>query len=216
MSFLLFDEKTQEVGLTPEAKNIDVIKVLREKDKTEDKVYFKNALKYIYHTYVKDHMFANLSISERKVKTSEIYLGGKDYKVFDEDGCVRDVVGLYVSLEYSQNEWTYEQLKNDIENIKKSINDIPIKKMIDFDNDVDIECTCSHCGKPFASSVNLKTKVEVDNTKERMDALKQILTLQDMKEKFSNIIIRDRKTKEHDQNNSLTLIEQGLNQYKSL
>lgn len=210
MSFLIFNEKTQEVVLQPEAKNLVEIRTLRNNDTSEDKSYLANSLKFIYHTYKKEHIFSNLSINERKTKTSEMFLGGKDWRDYEDNDDVRDVIRIYISLEYSQNEWTYQQLKNDIDDIKGRINEIPTRVYVDFDKDVDVKTVCDSCGEDVVKSVHIKQTIEFDSMAKRMDALKDILKLQDMEEKFREIIIRERKMNEHNQNNSLTLIEQGL------
>src|ERR1035437_6984280 len=120
MSFLSFDEKTQSIIVSPEAKSFEVIKHLSEKDKSVDKRFYNNSLKFIYHVFRKVHIFSNLSINERKSKTSELYLGGQDYKKYEDDSAVKAVIKVYLSLEYSQNEWTYQTIKNDINDMRNS------------------------------------------------------------------------------------------------
>jgi len=206
MSFLTFDEKTNNINIAPEAKNLQAIQLLKSKDTTTDKINFNNAMKFIYHSYKKDHIFANLSINERKVKTSEMYLNNQDYKKFDSDENVRDIVRIYIDLEYSQNEWAFQQLKNDIENIKANLNDIPLKKWVKFEQDIEVEIKCDDCGKKTTKTITISKIIEQDNSKERMDAMKQILQLQDMEEKLRDVIKREKKMKEHNQD--LTLLEQ--------
>ena len=71
MSFLKFDEHTRKITVTLEAEDLAVVKLLRDKDTTEDKRFYYNALSYVYHVYKKDHFFANLSINERKTMAEE-------------------------------------------------------------------------------------------------------------------------------------------------
>ena len=230
MSFLIFNDKTQEITIRSEMNRVMVIDALRSVDNSEDKSFFKEALKYIYHSYKKDHSFYNLSISERKIKTSEQFFNGRDCSIFENNDKVNDVVSLYLSLEYSQNEWTYEQLKNDIEDIKIGINKIPMKKQkvlheivevsVDIDEEIEVkfDIPCAKEGedkekifrkrvkRTIIKDVSVDINTEVDNSKERTDALKRVLELQELKEKFSEIIVRDKKLKEHNQD--LTLLEQ--------
>lgn len=60
--------------------------------------------------------------------------------------------------------------------------------------------------KTITKEVNIKIDYFIDNSEERMKALANVLKLQDMEEKFRDIIIRERKTKEHS-NEEMTLLE---------
>ena len=59
MSFLIFNDKTQGVEVSKEIKNLNEILLLKENDKSKNKTYFNDCLKYIYHTYKKEHPFYN-------------------------------------------------------------------------------------------------------------------------------------------------------------
>lgn len=60
--------------------------------------------------------------------------------------------------------------------------------------------------KTITKEVNIKIDYFIDNSEERMKALANVLKLQDMEEKFRDIIVRERKTKEHS-NEEMTLLE---------
>lgn len=206
MSFLIFNDKTQGVEISKEIKNLNEILLLKENDKSKNKTYFNDCLKYIYHTYKKEHPFYNIPINERKVKVSEIYLDKQDYKKFDEDILVQGVIKLYISLEYSQNEWTYQTIKNNISDIKKDITNIPMTKKAIIDQSIEVKFSCEECGVQQKQTVKIKQEVDVDNSKERMDALRRIFELEEMEQKFKDLIIKERKIKEH--NTEMSLLEQ--------
>ena len=219
--FLRFKEETQEVTVNEEAYNLKVIRELRERDNSEDKFFYNNALKFIYHVYKKEHIFSNLSINERKLKTSELYLNGEDISKYDNDKHVSEILKIYISLEYSQNEWAYQKIKNDIDDTISSINEIPMKKKKYFNEDVEVEIEVEtyfdvptsngktekkKFKKIITKEVNIKIDYFIDNSDERMKALANVLKLQDMEQKFRDIIVRERKTKEHS-NEEMTLLE---------
>jgi hypothetical protein len=219
--FLRFDEKTQEVTANEEAYNLKALKELREKDDSNDKVFYRNALKFIYHVYKKEHIFSNLPIRERKVKTSDLYFNGADYLKYDNDKLIADIVKIYISLEYSQNEWAYQKIKDDIDDTIGSINEIPMKKRKYFDEEVEVEIDVEtyfdvptsdgktekrKFKKTIKKIVNIKIDSFIDNSDERMKALANVLKLQDMEEKFRDIIIRERKSKER-KGQDMTLLE---------
>ena len=54
--------------------------------------------------------------------------------------------------------------------------------------------------------MKIKQEVDVDNSKERMDALRRIFELEEMEQKFKDLIIKERKIKEH--NTEMSLLEQ--------
>ena len=78
MSFLIFNDKTQEITIRSEMNRVRVIDALRSVDNSEDKSFFKEALKYIYHSYKKDHSFYNLSIYNGGVSCSQTPEGIND------------------------------------------------------------------------------------------------------------------------------------------
>jgi hypothetical protein len=193
MSFLVFNESNNEVTIIPEAKDLEPIVKLRK----QNKVFFNDALKYIYHTYKKVHYFSNLPIDERKVKTTEFYLNNQDYRKFDNDELVKEIIKLYISFEYTQNEWGYEKIKIDISETIDSINDIPMVKVIYVDDVTEIEVKCPHCNKKHKTTGKVNFESKIDNSEERMDALKNLLTLQEMGEKFKLLIDKEKKNKEY-------------------
>jgi hypothetical protein len=205
MSFLTLSNDI--ITISEDVINVDVISKLRNKYKVESEL--QKVLKFVYHSYKKEHSFNNLSITERKDKVMQFYLNGDSCKKYDEDKIIQNFVKFYVSLEYTQNEWLYQKLKIDIEDIKAHINDIPMNKIVKFDEDVTIEfeTPCGEEGKMIKvrKLVNIKLTRDIDNSKERMEALKRIVSLQEMEEKFREIIARERKMKEH--NKELSLLE---------
>ena len=50
-----------------------------------------------------------------------------------------EILKIYISLEYSQNEWAYQKIKNDIDDTIGSINEIPMKKRKYFNEVVEVE-----------------------------------------------------------------------------
>lgn len=208
MDFLTFDEHTRKIIVSPEAEDLVVVKILRDKDSTEDKRFYNNALSYVYHVYKKDHFFHNLSINERKTRACELYMHLNDYKKYENNSRVKDLIKLYISLEYSQNEWTYQTIKNDINDMRQSINLIPLTKVIKFEQKVDVDVPSGEEGKTIMRTVLVKKDVVVDNTKERMGALDRLLDLEEKEEKFRAIIEREKKVKQHD--GGLSLLEQNF------
>ena len=203
MSFLSFDEHTRKIIVDPRAEDWEVVKILLEKDTSDDKRFYNNSISYVYHVYKKDHPFYNLSINERKTRTSELYMNNADFKKYENNSRVKDLIKLYISLEYSQNEWTYQKIKNDINDMRESINEIPMTKEIKFVQNVTIKVPCGEKGEIIERTVEVNKMVKADNTKERMEGLNRLLTLEDMEEKFREIIKREKKVKEHDVEKSL-------------
>jgi hypothetical protein len=131
MNFLYLDIKSGEVKCTAEGMLLPEVKDLWNADKrTASKPFFHKAITFIYHMHKKDHAFSNSGPVLRKKKVLHDFL--PEIKIDTLEGNLR-VIRLaerFIKEQYSPNEWFYEGIKKDMEDLKKHIGSMVIQNNI--------------------------------------------------------------------------------------
>lgn len=179
MALLRLNESTGEVYVSDEGKHLSCIKNLEKKDKTKGRVYFNNSLRYTYHVYKKEHDLSFLSFNQRKLRVINEYLPDQNSDKFENDKLVQEVIKEYKLQQYTPNELFYESIKEDFNELRDYIKDIPLRKKIKIDEIVEVSFEDDE-GKTHIKEVQVKKEVYLDNSKEKFDALKRAGELIDL------------------------------------
>lgn len=204
MALLRLNESTGEVYVSDEGKLLSCIKNLDRKDKTKLKTYFNNSIKYIYHTYKKEHDFSFLSFNQRKVRVINEYVQGYSHERFEGDLLVQEVIKEYKKQQYTPNELFFESIKEDFNELRDYIKDIPLRKKIKIDEVVEVKI--EHEGQPYIKEVQVKKEIFIDNSKEKFEALKRAGELIDLSNMIQEKVKND--TKMNKEKEYISLIEE--------
>jgi len=207
MSFLVYDEVTEKVSCTPEGMLLEEVQDLYNSDKRGDnKPWFNKCITYIYHVYKKDHIFSNSSLPVRRKKVCKDLMNDIDPDKFESNERVKALIKRYVNEQYTPSEWFYEGIKQDMLALKQHIRNIPFHKDIKVKKTVEVSLFDGE--KEIQRSVEVDIDEKMDNSKEKMDALKRANELLDLEEKIRLKIIKENKETKR-RKSSATLLEQG-------
>ena len=194
MDFLYLDIKSGEIKCTAEGMLLLEVKDLWSADRrTESKPFFHKAITFIYHMYKKDHVFSNSGPELRKKKVLHDFLPNIDIKSLEENKRVMKLAGRFIQEQYSPNEWFYEGIKKDMEDLKKHISSIPFSKTMKVDRLIKVSIPSN--GEIIEHEVIVKQDEVVDNSGEKLSAMEKALKLFDLEEKIKQKISKESKEK---------------------
>jgi hypothetical protein len=185
----------EEVKITDEGMLIPEVKLLYALDRrNSSKPYFKKCITYIYWAYKIDGEYRNILPSKRKKLAVEHAEG--DLKHFNDDKKLQDVIKVYTRDQTSLNQRMYESIKKDMDDLLEMIQSIPFTKKIKIDVMVDIPLNAD---STETTKKQIITTVEVDNSKEKFEAISRSEKLIDLEEKLKKKIIKEDQQKKRSQ-----------------
>jgi len=193
MTFLRLNGDTGEVYVSDEGRMLLCIKNLSRKDRTKGRTYFNASLKYIYHTYKKDHDLSFLSFNSRRQRVINDYVSGYSSDKFENDLVVVEVIKEFQQQQYTPNELFYESIKNDFDEMRDYIKEIPLKKKIKIEEVLEIPI--EHEGQTYIKEVVVKKDIFIDNSKEKFEALKRAAELIDLSNTIQQKVKEENKKK---------------------
>ena len=201
MALLRLNENTGEVYVSDEGKLLSCLKDLYKKDKTKLKTYYNNAIKYIYHTYKKEHDLSFLSFNQRKQRVINEYVQGYLSEKFENDNYVQEVIKEFKLQQFTPNELFYESIKNDFDEMRDYIKEIPLRKKIKLEEVVEV--TVEHEGQSYIKEAQIKKDIFIDNSKEKFEALRRAAELIDLSNVIQEKIKNESKMKKEKEYESL-------------
>jgi phosphoribosylanthranilate isomerase len=194
MSFIVLNENGK-IELTEDGKTLPGIISLRKTDRTKDRSFLENTIKYIYYTYKLKGIFHNKLPDKRKEMTCNTYLGGMDWHIFENNKIIRDLIKLFVELEYTPIQQHYESTKKDIQDFQKYLSGIPYTKEIDIEVEIDVEWKdCD--GSMNIQKRKVKQKVSIDNSKEKNTAFESSVKLFEIEKKIRDKMAEEEQEKQ--------------------
>jgi predicted RNA-binding protein with RPS1 domain len=195
--FLYLDDGV--VKISDMAMQIPEFKELKRYDTSLNKIFFHNVLSYIYYVYKvfgeEQSYLKNSPLIQRRQQTVRYHTGTyKSVSDFEDNERVKRCIDSYLDYSRTMNEMMFDALKDDLQEYIKYIQTIPhtIKKTIKVPHSVlDIE-------DPDGNRMIVKmldVEIDIPNTKERMEALKQASDLNDYYNKLLSEVKRDAKSK---------------------
>ena len=194
--FLYLDDG--KVKVTETGMQIPEFKKFLQYDRSDNKTFFKAAMSYIFYVYKIYGDIENrscyhlLPLHQRKIQTVKHYTS-KWNKIsdFDENTYVLDCINAYLNLSRTQSEKVFDALKTDLDEFINFVSTIPhaYKKTVTVykKEPTEVEGEFIERGYPV--------EVEVANTKERLEAIKQAKDLSDLYKRNLADVMKDQKEK---------------------
>jgi len=187
------------VRVSEMAMQIPEFKELKRYDTSLNKVFFDKAMAYIYYVYKvfgdEQSYLKNSPLPQRRQQAVKHHTGVyKSVADFEEHERVQKCIQSYTQYSRTMNEIMFDALKDDLEQYINYIQTIPhtIKKTIKVPFKV-----LDEDDPDGIRRITIQKDVEIDipNTKERMDALKQASDLNDYYNKLLSEVKKDAKKK---------------------
>lgn len=184
-----------QVKVSDMAMQIPEFKDFRRYDTSTNKVFFYSTMSYIYYVYKvfgqeKSYLF-NLSLPQRKSNCVKRHTGSyKKVSDFDGNKWVDLCVEAYLRYTRTRSEILFDALKDDIDRFTDYVQSIPhsIKKIVKTSIKV-----LGDDNLPEERIIDVE--IEIANTKERLDALKQAKDLDDLYKRSLADVLKDGKRK---------------------
>lgn len=183
------------VKVTDMAMTIPEFKDFKRYDTSLNKVFFNKAMAYIYYVYKvfgeEKSYLKNLPLQKRKQQAVLYHTGTyKNVSDFDNNEWVAKCVDSYLAYSRTSNELMFDTLKEDLDRFVISVQKIPhtIKKTIKVPYLVLDENDSTGETKIVKQ---YDVEIEISNTKERLEALKQASDLNDYFAKLESSVKKD-------------------------
>lgn len=187
------------VKVSDMAMQIPEFKDFRRYDTSTNKVFFHKAMSYIYYVYKifgdERSYLKNSPLQQRRQQAVKHHTGTyKNVSDFEDNEWVRKCIESYLGFSRTRTEIMFDALKDDIDHyisyvqtiphsIKKTIK-VPVKVLDEDDPD---------SGRTVIKMYDIE--IDVANTKERIEALKQASDLNDYYNKLQTDVNKDAKKK---------------------
>lgn len=192
MPYLTYNEETNEIDISPEAKEFEEIKSILQYDLTEGKRFFRRAMKYVYHMYYRNHPLQNLLPQEREKRVIKTYLNDESVTSVKNSKHVRRFIKSYLYDQFTTNERFYLSIKKDLEDLKEYIGNIPFTRKIRKTEIIDVMCKCPGSDKEVLVKVEIDVEIPVDNSAEKITAVGRANTLIELEEKIRNNVLKEK------------------------
>ena len=180
MAFL--ELKDGVVRPTEEGSLLPPVQRLYNSDKTEGKKFFHDCLMYVFFVYNQNGVYKDSFEGYKKKMVIERHLPKRKIEDFEENTRVVAVIQEYLDRQMSKTERFLYQLEKDMESLLTRVSTIPYTKVVKAKIpyvDADGETTM------------IPAEVEIDNSKEKEDAIKLGERMLDYEEKLRNKVMKE-------------------------
>lgn len=171
------------------AMELQAVKDLYNRDKTDSKKFFNDCITYIYWVYSKESICANKYPEDRKRFVIANFLPTRKIEDFDSHKHVVAVIDLYNELNLTLSERFYEDLKRDMEEMLNHLRSIPWTRKKAIEKNVEVYIK----GEPFNTPV--KVEIEHDNSEEKLACITRAEKIIDLEEKLKAKVYKEQKEK---------------------
>lgn len=182
------------VKVSDMAMQMPEFKDFRRYDMSTNKVFFYSAMSYIFYVYQvfgddRSYMF-NMPLQQRKLKAVRHHTGTyKKLSDFEDNKWVKKCVEAYLLYSRTRSEVLFDALKEDIDRYIDYVQSIPHAII----KTVTVPVKVKEGGK--TTTEYREVEIEVANTKERLEALKQAKDLDDLYKRSLADVMKDAKIK---------------------
>lgn len=179
---MILENINNKIHIIKEAEYLPEYISLRKKSICE------NALVYIYWMYNENSVYKEVLPSQRKRYIAERHLKGVNIDEIENDKDVQDFIEIYNEIQLSREERLRLKVQNDMDDLLERLSNIKFTKKIQVTIDVELD------GVTYPKKVT----VEMDNSKEKGDALKMAETLIELSKKLE-IMVKGQINKKKEQ-----------------
>lgn len=173
------------VKVTEEGMDLPVVRDLYNADKTKTKKFFMDSLKYTYYVYKKNGVYDGIFEGYRKKMVVERHLPGREIQHFEDNKRVRALITEFQNLQLTKIERFYYQLEKDIEQLIERIHSIPYTRKVKARIPVEQD----------GETTYVEQMVEMENYKEKTEAIMTAEKLIDYEGKLRDKILKDKTSK---------------------
>jgi len=182
---MILEEIEGEVVICDIAKNIQEVVSLKK----EGPAFFRNAITFIYWMYNEESIYREMLHSQRKTYICKRHLAGEDPEIYENNVCVKKFINLYEEIQCSREERLRRAVQVDMDDLLNRLSTIKFTKK------VQVSVTVEEKGEDVVK----KIFVEIDNSKEKADAMALSLTLINLSRQLELKVKETAKTKKQDQ-----------------
>jgi len=158
------------VKINDQAMTLPEVKRVYSMDKHKGKPFFNRVITYIYYMYHRDSIYRNLDEPVRRNKIRNVYFPEIRKPYFWEDERIKAMVDVYNFLAKSRKERIFDTMLKDLEDMMDHLATIKFQKTIDETHTVFVKCPA----KGEEIPVDVKVKKVIDNSQEKLKAMKLI------------------------------------------
>ena len=152
------------------------------------KKFKDDALTFIYYMYNENSVYKELLPSQRRKYVAERHLQGVDVEEIEKDEDVQKFIKIYNEIQLSREERLRQKVQRDMDDLLDRLSDIKFSKTVLVNVDVEVD----------GNIITKKVPVEIDNSKEKGDALKLSETLIELSKKLE-VMVKGQTNKKKEQ-----------------
>ena len=177
------------VRINEQAMTLPETKAIWGMDKRRHKKYFQKIITYTYYMYHRDSIYRNLDISDRRKKIMSTYFpDSRKHDEIESDYRVQAFINIYNELSKTQKERIRDSMIKDLEQMADHLSKIEFQKKIDETHTIMVKCP----EKGEEIPVDVKVKKIIDNSQEKLKAMKLIEETMDREEAIKKKIEKER------------------------
>lgn len=174
------------VSPTEEGKLLPPVQRLYNSDKTEGKKFFHDCLMYIFFVYNQSGVYKDSFEGYKKTMVIERHLPKRKADDFEGNSRVVDVIKEYLERQLTKTERFLYQLEKDMESLLTRISNVPYTKTVK----AKVPYT-----DPEGEQTLIEAKVEIDNAKEKEDAIRLGERMIDYADKLRSKVLKEKVDK---------------------
>ena len=178
---MILEENNGKIVVAEIAKSLPIVKDLMKKGPE----YFEKAITYIFWMHSDQSIYKELLDSQRKLYICKEHLDNENPDDFEKCEEVQRFVELYDDIQLSREERVRKALQKDMDDLLTRLTKIGFTKMVTVEIDVEENGETS----------KKRVKREVDNTKEKLEALQSAKTILQLSKDLDLIIKSNVKNK---------------------
>ena len=175
------------VKISEQAMALPESKAVWNMDKHKGKPFFNNVITFTFYMYHPESIYRNLDSRMRKSKIIKVHFPGLRYEI-DQDQRVKDFIDTFNMLSKTQKERILDTMIKDLEDMMDHLAKIEFQKRIDEVHTVFVKCPA----KGEEIPVDVKVKKVVDNSQEKMKAMKLIEDAMEREEALRKKVEKER------------------------
>ena len=188
MSFLGY--KNGGVFVEESAMSIPELSRLYKADNTKNKAYFEDCIAYLFFMYKRKGIYSGRLPRQAQDIIEKTHLKKTKAKEIEDDPNFKDVKKLYLDSQLTLTENFYEKVREDMQGLLNYISEIPYSKTAYVDTTVEVPGPDN-----IPTKFPVRAKVQLDNSKEKAEAIALCERLINLEEKLSARIAKEDQEK---------------------
>lgn len=182
--------KNGGVFVEESAMSIPEVAKLYRTDNTKNKAFFEDCMTYLFFMYKRKGIYAGRLPRQAQDIIEKTHLKKTKAKEIEDDPNFKEVKKAYLDAQLTLTENFYEKVREDMQGLLNYISEIPYSKTAHIDTTVEVPGPDN-----IPTRFPVKAKVQIDNSKEKADAIALCERLINLEEKLSTRISKEEQDK---------------------